>query len=262
MSNSIPTLLTQAAGEGLISGMTQNALAIPDIGQQIQNAMGIDPDDLVSSEVFGIVLDIDDSSSISMGGNIPAVVWFTNQVLTALRGSQQAGNIILCLRYLNGGVQQAFSSLDQVPPRDHTNYAPYGGTPLYRSMISGCGLLLAKGQELANAGIPFRGAYWVVTDGDNQDPQGPLDPTQVASVVEDLRRSETYLVGAVGIQFRGVNFQEVFQKCGIDPRWVLTPASTPHEIRQAFVTVSQSAIRASQSAGQFSLTLAGGFGAP
>jgi hypothetical protein len=46
----------------------------------------------------------------------------------------------------------------------------------------------------------------------------------------------------------------------IKDEWILTPASSPTELRKAFQVFSQSAVRASQSAANFSKAALGGFG--
>ena len=48
----------------------------------------------------------------------------------------------------------------------------------------------------------------------------------------------------------------------IEDRWILTPKSDASAIRRAFQVFSQSALRASQGAGNFSSAALGGFGAP
>ena len=82
-------------------------------------------------------------------------------------------------------------------------------------------------------------------------------------MVEGLLRTESHIVGAMGIDDSsgyGVDFRKVFAEMGIPDRWILTPGSSPSEIRRGFGTISQSAVRASQAAGNFSQTALGGFG--
>jgi hypothetical protein len=64
----------------------------------------------------------------------------------------------------------------------------------------------------------------------------------------------------IGDSQQALLFRDVFQKMGIRPQWILTPSSDPGEIRKAFDMVSQSAVRASQNATNFSQQAIGGFG--
>jgi hypothetical protein len=64
----------------------------------------------------------------------------------------------------------------------------------------------------------------------------------------------------MGIDDGRTDFRQVFGGMGFHDRWILTPANTPTEIRAAFGTFSQSAVRASQAVGSFSATAMGGFG--
>jgi hypothetical protein len=75
-----------------------------------------------------------------------------------------------------------------------------------------------------------------------------------------LLRTESYIVGGMGIDDGYTDFTAVFQTMGIQPEWILTPKNTPSDIRRAFGTISRSAVRASQAAGNFSQTALGGFG--
>ena len=53
--------------------------------------------------------------------------------------------------------------------------------------------------------------------------------------------------------------QQVGQAMGVRDEWILTPGSSESEIRKACQVFSQSAVRASQSAGSFSQQAVGGF---
>lgn len=75
-----------------------------------------------------------------------------------------------------------------------------------------------------------------------------------------MLRTERHIVAGMGIQMPKVDFRTVYGGMGIQPRWILTPKNKPAEIRAAFMTFSQSAQRASQSAASFSQTAVGGFG--
>jgi hypothetical protein len=85
----------------------------------------------------------------------------------------------------------------------------------------------------------------------------------VKVIVEDMLRSENHIIAAMGIDDGGhTNFRQVFQEMGIRDEWILMPGNSQKEIRQAFALFSQSAVQASQNAGNFSQTALGGFGMP
>jgi hypothetical protein len=80
--------------------------------------------------------------------------------------------------------------------------------------------------------------------------------------VEDMLRQEKHIIAAMGIDDGHTDFRQVFREMGIQDRWILTPGNSDQEIRRAFQTFSQSAVKASQGAGHFSRAALGGFGAP
>ena len=63
----------------------------------------------------------------------------------------------------------------------------------------------------------------------------------------------------MGIDDGYTNFRQVFREIGIQNEWILTPANTANDIRNAFQVFSQSAVRASQGATAFSQSALGGF---
>jgi hypothetical protein len=257
----IQDLFGAAQDDGILGMAAAQVLSVGDIGQSIQNALGIPADSVQAGEVLCIVLDVDDSSSIEFGKNTQHVIDGHNQILEALQATKQKDGILVCTRAFNAGVLSDFKPIDQAVRLTPANFRPYGGTPLYRRMVEGCGLLLAKSTEFAQNGVPVRGNYWVITDGENQS-NDPARAQDAAAVVADLLRAENYIIGAVGIQLGQTDFRTIFRECGVPDRWVLTPQATPHDIRQAFQTVSQSAVRASQGALAFSQMAGGGFAQP
>jgi hypothetical protein len=72
--------------------------------------------------------------------------------------------------------------------------------------------------------------------------------------------AENHIIAAMGIDDGRTDFRQVFQDMGIRDEWILTPGNSQKDIRNAFQVFSQSAVRASQSAGSFSQTSLGGFG--
>ncbi len=258
-SKDIGALFAGAQAAGTLGDDAVAAIEIEDLGARIQEGLGISPDDISASEVTIIALLIDDSGSIRfVSGNADAVRTGHNSILDALLATKQKDGVLVSCRYLNGEQLYPFSRLQDAVRMDARNYNPNGGTPLYDETIVVLGTAAAKQQEFVDNGVPCRVVTAVVTDG--ADMHSRKRAQDVAAVVSDLLKTESHIVIGVGIDDGSTDFKAVFKSMGIPEEWVLTPGNSPHEIRQAFATVSQSAVRASQNAGSFSKTAMGGFG--
>lgn len=259
MSQNVQSLFAGAKAGGDIGAGAFKVLAIPDLGAQIQAGLGaITPDDVGSSEVTLVTLLIDDSGSIQSAGNEQMVRDGANLIIKALSESKQADSVLISIRYLNGTVLFPYASLKQAILLDGANYAGTGGTPLYDQSVVTLGQVLAKAQEFSDGGIVCRSVSALITDGADLSSR-KADAKDVAKVVNDMRRSENHIVIGMGISDGYTDFQRVFSEMGVDPKWVLTPGNTESEIRKAFAVVSQSAVRASQSAKSFSQAAGAGF---
>ncbi|MDJ0714724.1 MAG: hypothetical protein QNJ54_10960 [Prochloraceae cyanobacterium] len=154
------------------------------------------------------------------------------------------------------------SQLSQAVRMSRENYDPHLGTPLYDQTLVLLGTVLAKAQDFADNGVTVRTVTLIITDGADA---GSLraDAETVASVVQDLLRSENHIIAAMGIDDGGcTDFRQVFQQMGIRDEWILTPVNSDSEIRKAFQVFSQSALRVSQSRTNFNQTFGGGFSNP
>lgn len=258
-TGNVSSLFKAAQAEGNLSAQSLQALNVVDPGAQIQAGLGVDVGDVEASEVVLVMMIIDDSSSIRfVTGNTEAVRDGHNTCLAALKDSKQAGAIITGTRYLNKGVLFPFCQLKDSIEMTAGNYDPSGGTPLYDQVIIALGQVIAKAQEFSDNGVSVRTVTAIITDG--HDESSHATASQVRSVVSDMLKQENHVVMAMGITDGGTtDFEQIFQSMGIPKEWILTPKNTPKEIRRAFQTVSQSAVRLSQSA-TFSKTALGGFG--
>jgi hypothetical protein len=230
-----------------------------DVGAQIQQGLGVAPDDVVASEVTLVTLMPDDSGSIAAANNEAAVRLGHNETLDSLADSKQADGILVHTRYLNGHALNPFRPLREAERMTAQNYRATHGTPLYDQAVVVLGTVLAKVKELEGAGIPARSVTLLVTDGHDQH-STRQSAASVRAIVEDLRRGETHVVAAMGIDDGHTDFRGVFAAMGIPDEWILTPASTAGEIRRAFRVFSQSAVRVSQAAPGGAAGF-GGFGA-
>ncbi len=257
---SIDQLLQSANAEGNLSADVLSALAIPDLGAQIQAGLGVSPDDVPASEVVLVTQMPDDSGSIQQGRNAQLVRDGHNLVLDALAASAQRDSILAHTRYLNGHVLFPYRAVKQAIRMDASNYDPQLGTPLYDQTMVLLGTVLAKSQELSQAGVQARTVTLLLTDGGDCG-SSRFRAGDVKKLVADLRRAETHVIAAMGLDDGGTDFRQVFREMGIEDRWILTPGATAAEVRAAFALFSQSAVRMSQSARSFGSRL-GGFAGP
>jgi hypothetical protein len=264
-ASNVTELLKGAHKEGDLSAASMQALtANLDIGAQIQAGLGIGAEDVQSSEVVLVTMQPDDSGSIRFGGNAQAIRDGHNEVIKALQASKQKDSVLAHNRFLNGEVLYPYVKLDDTILMTDKNYDPNKGTPLYDQAIVLLGTVLAKTKEFADNGIPVRTVTLLMTDGADLHSHGRAK--DVKALVDDMLRKETHIIGGMafhdGTSAGGVDCKQVFREMGIRDEWILTPKTTPSEIRKAFQLFSQSAVRASQNAASFSKTALGGFATP
>jgi hypothetical protein len=258
--NTVNNLFQSANEQGDISDGAMQALQVVDVGNQIQEGLGVSVDDVTASEVVLVTIMPDDSGSIRFSGNAQVVRDGHNLVIDALKQSKQQDAILAHNRYLNGDVLYEFCTIDQAIKMDSNNYDPGLGTPLYDQTVLLLGTVLAKTQEFADNGVPVRTVTLIITDGGDQC-SNRATPSMVKKLVEDMLRTENHIIAAMGIDDGYTDFRQVFEEMGIPDNWILTPGNNESEIRKAFQVFSQSAVRVSQSAQNFSQTAIGGFGA-
>lgn len=254
-------LFRQARDEGELSAAAFDALsASPDLGAQIQAGLGIAPDDVPASEIILLSQLLDDSGSIAGAGNEAVLRAGHNLVIDAAAATRQADAVLATARLLNrADPLYAYAPVGAVPRLDARNYRAHGATPLYDQAAVLLGTVLAKAREFENAGVPARTVTLIVSDGADAGSTGQT-AASVRAIVEDMRRRETHVVAAMGIDDGGhTDFRAVFRSMGVPDEWILTPGSSESEIRAAFGMFSQSVSRASQSAAHFRLAGMGGF---
>ena len=240
-------MLDDAHGTGALSAKSLATLDVIDVGAQIQAGLGVSIDDVGASEVVLVTMMPDDSQSIAHAGNTGAVRDGHNYVIEALAGSKQSGEVLAHTRYLNGHVLCPYTALEHAVTMTAANYDPRLGTPLFDQTCVLLGTVIAKSQELAQAGIAVRTVTLIITDGGDYG-STRCKPADVKALVTDMLAQENHIVAAMGISDGTTDFRKVFESMGIPARWILTPGNTSSEIRRAFAVFSQSAVRASQGA--------------
>lgn len=241
------SLLAAARAEGTLSDAAGQALSGVDLGAAIQAGLGVSIDDVEASEVLLLTVLVDDSGSIESAGNADLVRAGHNLVLDALDASKQRDGVLVHTRFLNGTILCPYRPLGGAVRMTRGNYQPAGGTPLYDQAIVTLGTVLAKTQELIDAGVVARSVTLFVTDGADVS-SVRARAADVSAVVRDLTRQEGHVVAGMGLADGSTDFRAVFGAMGIADRWILTPGSQAEDIRRAFQVFSQSAVRASQSA--------------
>ena len=261
MSNQALSELMAAAGlDPAAEAVMQNA--VDTLGPAIQAGLGaIDVDKITTDEVVLVTLLVDDSGSIRFAGNADAVRQGHNTVIDALQGAKQSASVLMSCQYLNGTLLYPYVMLSDVTRMDAHNYNPGGGTPLYDQTVQVLATVAAKMAEFEQGGVAARSITVIVTDGADMGSYRE-NTSSVKKVVDAMLRQENAIIAAIGVDDgQGTDFRGVFKAMGIRDEWILTPGNSPHDIRAAFQTVSQSAVRASQAAGSFSQAALGGFGA-
>ena len=259
----IGNLFGSATATGAVSDDTFELLGINDLGNQIQNGFGISVDDVQATEVVLVGGLIDDSGSIRFAGNTQTVRDGHNLVIESLTGAgaKTRDGILMTTRYLNGKILFPFVPIGQATKMSGSNYDPDGGTPLYDQSVVFLATMMAKCQEFLDNGVPCRTISLIVTDGADAGSHRQTAKT-VAKLVGDMYRAENHIIAGMGIHDGSTDFGQVFSDMGILKEWILTPGNSAKDIRAAFHTFSQSAVRASQTAASFSQAAGGGFNAP
>lgn len=196
-------------------------------------------------------------SSDNPKSNAEAVRIGHNAIIQALQGSKTPSAIWFHTRYLNGGELNPWSPLEKVTRMSNSNYRPERGTPLYDETVVMLGSIIAKLQEFRNNWVEVRTATLIVTDG--EDTESHLQtPASVRSVVSDMNNTGIHIIAAMGIDDGKTDFRKIFIQMGIHENLILTPGSTPEEIRKAFGLFGKIASQATDPQ-QFNKMLTDGF---
>ena len=251
-------LFDGAEQEGAISPEAREVIKINDMGAQIQEGLGLTPEniDIKSSEVMIVAMLVDDSSSIDYSNNTQAIIDGYNVVIKSLYESKQRDSILVYAIAMNSGVLCPCQPVSEGVDISQ-QYSPIGRTPLFDEAIVTLATILAKCKQFNDSGVSCRTATLFMTDGCDVGSQAKSP--EVKKIIDDMLLSENHIIAGMGIDDGCTDFKEVFSDMGIRSEWILTPGNTQSEIRKAFQVFSQSAVRASQNAGSFSQTANEGF---
>ncbi len=259
-NNNLQNLLGTGATNGDVDPTAANfALTIAKGNPKISN-LGVSVDDIVDSEAITYHMLIDDSSSLSKLAQY--VRDGQKEFLDILMKSRKKSNIMVAIDCLNndGNIDLPYSLLVDnagnlaIPYLDTQNYNPRGGTPLYDRAAEAATQMLAKIQQIRQAGLQEKSFLMIISDGADLHSR-KYSAQDVKSLVDEILKSETNSVFAIGIDDGNTDFNAVFTSMGVPKDKIWTPsAMDPKAILRAIQEASQSA-SASASA-----TAAGGFG--
>lgn len=252
----IQAILGEAAAEGVISPGSLQVIDIDDT--VLAGAGGIDIDEIVATEVILMTFIYDDSGSISFAGLAGSVIIGQNEMIDSIAVSKQKDGILMAQWKLGSAAELVHSYLpiDQAAKLDGSNYDPRSGTALYDVWLDALAANVAYAQKLRSGGIPVRSIAAIITDGMNEHSR-KYDIGDCRRVNQELLMSEQFALAFVGVgnsQSDEDRFRQVALEMGFPDGSILTASGMTEQerksaMRRVFGLVSQSAIRASQKAG-------------
>ena len=262
MTNSLNALFGGAVSGGNLTQAGANALAIGDLGTAMQAGLGVDVSDVTAQSVVLLAIIADDSSSIGyVPGNEQAVRDGVNGILDALIATKQVDTIFAYETTLNTGIVCPFMAITAAPKFDAKNYRACGGTPLYDTVATTLGTVIAKHESFASNGVQARSVTIIITDGADYGSTSHKRPESVQPIVADMLRSEQHVVLFIGVDDGGkTDFRDIARRMGINDNCILIAGCNASEIRQKCIMASQSAVRVSQATAGTNVSQAGGFG--
>lgn len=197
-------------------------------------------------------------SSDDPKSNSEAVRVGGNSVLDSLEESDGAESIWYSSRYFKGDDLTPWGPLSGAKRLTRENFRPRGSTPLYDATVATLGSVMAKLMEFRTIKrTRVRTATLITTDG--EDSSSTLqNPDSVRSLVADMNNMGIHIIAAMGVDDGHTDFRKVFLNMGIQENLILTPGSTPEEIRKAFGLFGKMASRAVDPH-QFTLLRSDGF---
>jgi len=243
---SLKSVFDDAEDDGILSAATKDLMCVSLNDNVLAGVAGTDIEDLDVTEVTLVSVLIDDSGS--MWGRADAARKGQHDMLLAFIDSKQNDSILLgqwamCL----DDPYHSYVPVDQATKFDSNNYKADGSyTPLYDRWAEVLMANVAYAQQLRATGTPVRSVAVVITDGwDNGSRK--FTANKCAQIAKDLIASEQFVLAFIGVG-DDVDFRTVGLSMGIPDGAILLAGSSPSEMRRVFRMLSQSVIRASQTA--------------
>ena len=264
MSSSSSSLFASTQDQGVTAALVQ----IPDLTAKIQAGQGMPAINAKVSTALLIQLLLDDSGSMqrrdpkSQSGKCNAELLCDghNLIRNTLLGSKQGADVFMAARTLSGEVIYPFRKLKEVPELVYKqNFFANGGTPLYDEIAVTYEIVAKQVDEYEEACIPCRTITAFITDGRDEHSKAFREAKEILPLTVGRMNHEMDVIVGVGISDGYYDFRKMFQEMGLSDEWILTPANTEHEFREAFRVLSQSALNVSQAGvGGFSQATTGG----
>jgi uncharacterized protein YegL len=243
VSRPVEELIAAAVADGVLSpqAITGNLGSVV-----VAGAAGKALEDITASDVTLITLLVDASGSIHDRRLEAAVREGQNGLVDAFAGAKERDAVLMALWTFNADakVVHGYLPVDEAVRLDAKSYRAEGSTRLYDTWCDALAANVAYAQRLRDGGTPCRSVVVVVTDG--EDVSSRRTAGDCARLSADLLASEQFTLAFVGVG-TDVDFEQVAAAMGVPKGCVLVQRdATPSALRQAFMMVSRSAIRASQ----------------
>ncbi len=200
--------------------------------------LGVSVDDIVDSEAVTFHTLLDDSDSINgypqrgIPDNVPNVIEGQKIFLDTLMDAKKKSNIMVAIDCLNnyGNIDLPYTLLVDnagnlaIPYLDTQNYNPRGGTPLYDRAAEAATQMLAKIQQIRQAGLQEKSFLMIISDGADLHSR-KYSAQDVKSLVDEILKSETNSVFAIGIDDGNTDFNAVFTSMGVPKDKIWTPSA-------------------------------------
>lgn len=203
-----------------------------------------------TSNVYLIVLVLDDSTSVRDAGAEDDVIEATNLFIRDLKETKGSSDVLIAIMTLNRGVIREWERIEDAREISSAEYSADGGTPLYSTVVQAHEMVVNAAAELVGAGHQARSITLTITDGDDTGSSVSLEETRV--IIEGLHETRHHIIAGM---YRGNAKEGIFLDMGMMPNWIVPAGSTGAELMQAIRRLSQASSSASKSTKAFDRAL-------
>lgn len=239
----LTNIFDEANDEGLISDVVKKDMLNLNFDIDILDGAQ-DIDEIESTDVVLITLLMDDSGS--MTPLVREALAGQNEMIDALRKTKNPDDVLIGQWSLNSSLYHSYVPLKDSAKLTTADFVPHSMTPLYDRWYEALTANVAYAQQLRSAGTPVRSIAVVLTDGYDNDSH-KVRASECKKLAKDLLDSEQFVLAFIGVG-NEADFKSIAKEMGFPEGSVLLAGATPSEMRRAFQMLSQSVVRASQSA--------------
>lgn len=193
------------------------------------SVLGIDPDSIETQKVTLVTLVIDDSGSLRQF--LAELRSAVAAAISQLKEVRSSSTILVCVITLNRGVLVPFTKVTELPDIECFSN---GGTPLYDIAYDTVAVILAKSQQLKDAGIPTRTQTLLFTDGKDESSERQT-ASDVSALIAELIEQPKNIFWGIAL---GPVARQSLSEMGI-PEETLKSSSDPIGLKAAFLEFSQ-----------------------